>query len=51
MNCVNCGYGSLVRSNFKLTSNGKAYCIVKCSEVYEQIKWNHGARQKGDKVK
>lgn len=48
--CVNCGHGSLVRTNFKLTNDGKAYCIRKCQEVYEASKWNDGARQKGEKV-
>lgn len=49
MNCVNCGHGSLVKSNFKRLPDGKTYCILKCSEVYESVIRNSGARQKGDK--
>lgn len=50
--CVNCNHGSLVRSNFKLTSDGKAYCIKneRCVEKYNRITYNSGARQKGEKV-
>lgn len=49
--CVNCGHGSLVRTNFKLTSQGVAYCTrEKCSDIYNQIQRNNGARQKGEKV-
>lgn len=50
--CVNCGHGSLVRSNFKLLPNGKAFCIIKCSEAFEKHIYNENAnaRIKGDKV-
>lgn len=26
MRCIHCGYGSLVRSNFRLSANGMPYC-------------------------
>lgn len=45
--CVNCGHSSALKSNFKLTNDGKAYCIKKCIEVYNERNWNNGARQKG----
>lgn len=48
--CINCGYSSLVRSNFKFTIKSKPYCVKKCSEVYAGINDNLGARVKGDKV-
>jgi len=48
--CVNCGHSSALKSNFKLTNDGKAYCIKKCVELYETSNWNDGARQKGGKV-
>lgn len=53
MNCVNCNHGSLVRSNFRLTPDGKPYCIKneKCVERYNEVNHNPNARQKGDKVK
>lgn len=56
MTCVNCGHGSLVKSNFKCLPDGKAYCIQndKCVkeyefQTYERLCGNKGARQKGDK--
>lgn len=52
MKCHNCGHVSFVKSNFKCLSNGKAYCVRKCSEIYKtQQSWfNDKAREVGDKV-
>lgn len=52
MTCVNCGHGSLVKSNFKLTPSGKAYCVLKCTDAYNEVisHNNANARQKGEKV-
>lgn len=48
--CCKCGHSSALKSNFKLTNDGKVYCIKKCQEVYEASKWNDRARLKGEKV-
>jgi hypothetical protein len=47
--CVNCGHCSFVKSNFKLTSSGKAFCVKKCLEVYKDYDRNLNARREGDK--
>ena len=35
--CCKCGHSSALKSNFKLTNDGKVYCIKKCQEVYEYM--------------
>lgn len=50
MKCINCGKLSFLKSNFKFTPDGSAYCLKECSKVYEHVTWNkEGARQKGYK--
>lgn len=50
--CCNCGHSSALKSNFKLTNNGKAYCVKndKCQELYHDMikRYNEDARQEGD---
>lgn len=36
--CANCGHGSLVRSNFKFTTDRKAYCNSKLRPNCESVR-------------
>lgn len=42
--CVNCGNGSLVRSNFRLTPDGRPWCRdwMACEE--RRKKWPHSSQ-------
>lgn len=40
-NCVNCGTGSLVRSNFKLTPDHRPYCRDEDGCEERRKKWPH----------
>jgi hypothetical protein len=46
--CCKCGHSSALKSNFKLTSSGKSFCVKKCLEVYNDHQYNAGARMKGE---
>lgn len=40
--CEKCGNGSLVRSNFRLTKDGRAYCRrFECTKAWESEVFNH----------